>query len=146
MGSNLAALLKKVFAADVIGLFRTLSNTWNYTFCENSEGLLSVIYIRKTFHLRCLTGFPEYTPICFLKCFPKFLEWMLIRTPLYDRFHRFEDKKEKRFTIKLALNCTFKSFVKYLKRNFAFKFEIGHNVKLDIVFFLISWKDLVCCC
>ena len=27
VGSNLAALLKKVFAADVIGLFRTLSNT-----------------------------------------------------------------------------------------------------------------------
>ena len=36
---------------------RTLSNIYDETFCENSSGLLVVIYFQKLFHRRCLAGY-----------------------------------------------------------------------------------------
>ena len=38
------------------GIFRTLSNIYDETFCDNNERLKAVNYFLKKLHFRCLTG------------------------------------------------------------------------------------------
>ena len=56
MSSSLIFISKKAVFT-IIGVFRTLSNIYKVVFCENIQRPNAVTYLRKTVHLRYLTGF-----------------------------------------------------------------------------------------